>query len=151
MSTVAMSGDDVVILNDRIFQDLADDTFAELVFPNKAVKVKVGKNGNAIYGLDETGKLANFKIRVIRGSSDDQFLNALLATQQRSISSFVLIKGEFIKKIGDGNGVVKNDKYLVSGGVIEKVPDAKGNASGESDQSVVIYELVFSNAPRVIT
>lgn len=151
MSTVAMSGADTLMINNRVMADLADGNCIELTFESDIASVKTGKNGNSIYGLNETGRQAMAKIRYIRGSADDKFMNALLAQQQSNFSGFPLMFGSFIKKIGDGNGNVTSDTYIVSGGVFTKIPEAKTNTDGESEQSVVVYTLKFSNAPRVIT
>src|SRR5574343_365456 len=107
MSTIALSGNDSVIINNRIFADFADGNVAELTFPNDIATVKTGKDGNSIYGLNETGKQSELKIRLIRGSADDKFLNGLLAQQQQNFAGFPLMIGQFIKKIGDGSGNIK--------------------------------------------
>lgn len=151
MSTVALSGDDTVNLNNRVFSNFADGTCVDLTFPNDIANVKTGKDGNAIYGLNESGKQCEVKLRVIRGSSDDKFLNNLLAQQQANFSGTVLLIGQFIKKLGDGAGNITSDTYIMSGGVFTKIPEAKTNVEGETEQSVVIYTIKFSNAPRVLT
>jgi hypothetical protein len=151
MSTLALSGNDTVNINNRIFSDLADGNCVELTFPNDIANVKTGKNGNSIYGLNETGKQCEVKLRVIRGSSDDKFLNNLLAQQQQNFAQTVLMIGQFIKKLGDGAGNVTSDTYIMSGGIFTKIPEAKTNVEGEPEQSVAMYTLKFSNAPRVIT
>lgn len=151
MSTVAMSGSDTIMINNRIFSDLAEGNCVEMTFPNDIANVKTGKNGNSIYGLNETGKQCELKIRLVRGSSDDKFLNGLLANQQLNFAGFPLMIGSFIKKIGDGLGNISSDTYIMGGGIFTKIPEAKTNVEGEADQSVAMYTLKFSNAPRVIT
>lgn len=151
MSTVAMSGSDTIMINNRVLNDLADANAAELMFPNEIASVKTGKNGNSIYGLNETGNQAECKIRVVRGSGDDKFLNSLLAQQGQNFAGFPLMIGQFIKKIGDGLGNIASDQYIMSGGVFTKKVEAKMNVEGDSEQSVSIYTIKFSNAPRVIT
>lgn len=151
MSTVAMSGNDSVILNNRKFADFAEGNVVELTFPNEIAQVKTGKNGNSIYGLNETGKQCELKMRLIRGSSDDIFLNNLLVQQQNNFAGTVLMQGQFIKKVGDGTGTITNDIYVVSGGVFTKQVEAKSNVEGDSEQSVSIYMMKFSNAPRALT
>lgn len=150
MSTVALSGADTVMINNRIFADLADGEVAGLTYPNGISNVKTGKNGNSIYSLNESGKQCDFKIRVIRGSADDKFLNNLLAMQQANFAGFVLMIGEFVKKIGDGRGNIASDTYIMSGGVFEKQVEAKSNVEGDTEQSVSTYAIKFSNAPRII-
>lgn len=151
MATVAMSGNDTITINNRIFADLADGNCAELTFPNDLATVKTGKNGNSIYGLNESGRQADFVLRIIRGSSDDKFMLGLMAQQKNNFAGFPLMAGEFIKKVGDGSGNVASDTYITSGGVFSRDIDAKSNVEGDSEQSVVIYRLKFANAPRVIT
>lgn len=151
MSTIALSGNDSVVINDHIFADQADANVAELTFPNDIANVKTGKNGNAIYGLNESGRQCELKIRVVRGSTDDKFLNGLLANQQSNFAGFTLMTGQFIKKLGDGKGKVTSDTYILSGGVFTKQVEGKTNVEGEPDQSVAMYTMKFSNAPRAIT
>lgn len=151
MSTVAMSGNDTIIINNRVIADFADGNLAELTFGADIASVKTGKNGNSIYGFNATGKQADVKLRIIRGSPDDRFFNGLQSNQQNNFSGMVLLIGQFIKKIGDGTGKITSDTYILSGGVFSKQVEAKSNAEGDSEQSVAIYSLRFSNAPRALT
>ena len=151
MGSVAMSGSDSITLNNRVFSDFADGDFGALTFPNEIAAVKTGKNGNSIYSFNATGKQTDIVLRVIRATADDKFLNNLLAQQQNNFASFILMTGEFVKKVGDGLGTVANDTYIMSGGVFVKQVEAKANVEGDSEQSVAIYTLRFSNAPRLIS
>lgn len=151
MATIALSGNDVIILNNRVFADLADQNTVELTFPNDIAQVKTGKNGNSIYGLNETGKQCEMKIRLIRGSADDNFMNNLLVQQQANFAGTVLMIGQFIKKLGDGAGNITSDTYVVSGGMFAKQVEGKSNVEGDTEQSIAMYTLKFSNAPRAIT
>lgn len=151
MSISALSGNDTVVLNNRTFADFADGNVVELTFPTDIAQVKTGKNGNSIYGLNTTGQQCEMKIRLVRGSSDDQFMNNLLVQQQANFAGTVLLQGQFIKKIGDGAGNITSDTYIVSGGIFQKQVEAKSNVEGDSEQSVSIYMLKFSNSPRALT
>ena len=151
MSTVALSGSDTIMLNNRIMNDLADGDVGHLTFPNDIATLKTGKNGNSIYSLNQTGKQAELAIRVIRGSSDDKYLNGLIVQQQANFAGTILNFGEFIKQIGDGKGNISLDTYIMSGGILTKIPEAKSNVEGDTAQSVIEYHLKFSNSPRVIT
>jgi|SRR6185312_964570 len=151
MSTVALSGSDTIQLNNRVLTDLADQNCVELTFPNDIAQVKTGKNGNSIYALNETGKQCELKIRIIRGSSDDQYLNNLLIQQQNNFAGTVLNSGTFIKKIGDGQGNIGSDTYVLGGGVFTKQVEGKMNVEGDTEQSISMYMMKFSNAPRAIS
>ncbi len=151
MASISLTGDDTIIINGHVFNNLADGDVVDLTFPNDIAAVKTGKNGNSIYSLNEMGKQSECKIRVLRASADDKFLNGLLAQQQANFAGTVLMIGEFIKKVGDGLGNITADKYVMSGGVFSKIPEAKSNVEGTPEQSVAVYTLKFSNSPRAIT
>jgi hypothetical protein len=151
MATVALSGADTITINNRILADLADGDIAVLTFPNEIAQVKTGKNGNSIYGLNESGKQSELVLRLIRGSADDKFMNGLLVNQQSNFAGFALMIGELVKKIGKGDGTISSDIYILSGGVFTKQVEAKVNVEGDTDQSVSVYTMKFSNAPRAIT
>ncbi len=152
MPAVALSGNDTLSINNRVLTDFADGNVAELTFPNDIAKVKTGKNGNSIYGLDESGKQADLKIRLLRGSADDKYMNGLLQLQNNNFSGSVLMIGQLVKFIGTGisGGQLINDTYNISGGVFSKQVEAKSNVEGDTEQSVAIYTMRFSNAPRAI-
>lgn len=151
MPTVAMSGNDTISINNRIFADLADADVVTLTFPNDISTLKVGKNGNALYGLNEDGRQCEVVIRLIRASSDDKFLNSLLALQQANFPAFPLMIGEFTKRVGDGQGNITGDVYVMSGGIFIKPVESTSNVEGDTDQSLSIYTIRFANAPRAIT
>lgn len=151
MASVTLSGSDTVTINNRVLSGLADANCVELTFPTDIANVKTGKNGNAIYGLNETGKQCEVKLRIVRGSGDDRFLNNLLTQQQSNFAGTVLLTGQFIKKLGDGMGNITSDIYVMSGGVFNKQVEGKTNVEGEVEQSVAIYMIKFSNSPRALT
>ena len=149
--SVTLSGSDTMVINNRVLADLGDADAATLDFPNDIASAKTGKNGNTIYGLNETGKLCDVTIRVLRGSADDKFLNGLMSNQNLNFAGFVLMTGEFIKKLGDGQGNITSDTYIMSGGIFKKRVNAKTNVEGDTEQSIAIYMMTFSNSPRVLT
>jgi hypothetical protein len=151
MAFVAMSGSDTITVNNYIFSGLADGNVVELTFPNDIANVKTGKNGNSIYGLNESGKQCEAKIRCLRGSDDDKFMNGLLSQQLNNFAGFPLMSGQFIKKIGDGQSNITSDTYVMGGGVFTKIPEGKSNVEGDTEQSIAVYTVKFSNAPRALT
>ncbi len=150
MPTVSLSGSDTIVINDRVMYDLADGDVAELDYPNELMKVKTGKNGNSIYAFDNTGEQCDFKLRLIRGSDDDKFMNALLTTMRNNPAPFEVMDGQFTKQSGDGDGNITNDTYILGGGVFTKQVPAKSNVEGDVTQSVSVYELKFTNSERGI-
>jgi hypothetical protein len=150
MATVALTGKDVVKINDRLLNDLADADCVALTFPNDIAVVKTGKNGNSIYAFKYDGNVCEVVLRVLRGSADDKFLNNLLAVFKNDPAAFTLIQGEFNKQVGDGAGNLTQDTYVLTGGIFKKQTEVKENAEGDTEQAVAIYTLTFSNAPRSI-
>lgn len=151
MSTQSMTGNDSLVLNNHVFSDFGEGMIAELTFSSDLVNVKTGKNGNSLFALNATGNQGDLKIRLIRASADDKFLNQLLVSQNSNFEGTILIQGQFTKKVGDGQGNVTNDTYVLSNGVIQKLVEAKSNVEGDFEQSESIYMLKFSSVIRAIT
>lgn len=145
-----MSGDDTIKINNRSLVDLADGDVGALTFPEGLVDVKTGKNGNSLFSFKFQGRQAEETIRVIRGSDDDKFLQSLLTQMENNFVGFILLTGQFIKVIGDGQGNITNDTYVQQSGVFVKRVEAKSNADGDTAQSVAEYHLKWANAARVI-
>ena len=150
MKTVSLSGSDTTIIGERSLADLADQDCVSLEYNADLMNVKIGKNGNAIYSFNNTGLSCNVKIRVLRGSADDKFLNSLLSQMVANPAGFVLMDGEFVKKIGDGKGNITRETYVMSGGVFTRIPNARDSAEGNTDASISEYSMFFSNSPRAI-
>lgn len=151
MSVAALSGNDIFIVNNQIIRDLAVGTVLELTFPNEKAGIKVGKNGNAIYGQNQSGRIAEVKAILVRGSSDDIFLSSQLAKQDLNFAGTVLLIGSYVKKIGDGKGNITSDKYILSGGIFIKGIPAKTNTEGEAEQSQAEYVIRFAQSDRTLT
>lgn len=151
MPTLAFSGNDALVIDDRPLEDLGDGDAVLCEFPNDTMNVKTGKNGNTIYAQNKTGENLDVTLRVIRGSPDDKWLNGKLSQQRVSPTSFVPMSGEFAKQIGDGVGGVSQDTLILAGGVFLKNVGGKTNVEGDTEQSVAIYKMRFATAPRVIT
>lgn len=148
---VAMSGSDTIYINNRQLVDFADGNIVEIKYANQIANVKTGKNGNSIYSFNATGSNAEVMMRIMRGSADDKFLLGLMNIQQLNFAAFPLMIAQFIKKMGDGAGNIGSNIYFMSGGVFTKLVEAKSNVEGDTEQSVSIYTLMFSNAPSVLT
>ena len=150
MGTVTLTGKDTIIVDDRILADMGDGDVAVLEFPNNLFEAKAGKNGNTIYAFNASGQIATLTLRVIRGSSDDKFIQARLQQAINDPPTFVMFEAELDKRLGDGAGNITIDTYLLSGGVPQKMPAAKENVSGETEQALSIYALTFGGSQRTI-
>lgn len=150
MNSVSLTGSDVIKINNRVFSDLADGDAVTVTFPNDIAAVKTGKNGNAIYAKNETGNQVDVVIRVLRGSNDDRYLNNEINMLKNDFSAYILLNAEFIKKVGDGQGNITNDTYLLTGGIPSKQVEAKTAAEGDTEQSVSIYNLKFAVCERTL-
>ncbi len=145
MAIYNLTGSDTFIINDRVFNNLADGDAVTITFGNDLVSSSTGKNKNTIFALNEQGTNAAVVARVMRGSSDDQFLNALLTTMQKDFSAFPLMNGSFVKRLGDGQGNVIVNNYLLIAGVIQRNVDTKENVQGDTEQGVSVYTMSFAN------
>ena len=69
---------------------------------------------------------------------------------KNDFSAYILLNAEFIKKVGDGQGNITNDTYLLTGGIPSKQVEAKTSAEGDTEQSVSIYNLKFAVCERTL-
>ena len=150
MGSVSLTGNDTTILDGRIFSDLADGDCVSLEVPNNISDGKVGKNGNLIIALNVSGKTVNVTMRIIAGSADDKWMNSRYAAFVNDTASFSLFSGTFIKRVGDGQGNVNNVQYNLGQGFPQKMPVAKENKEGDTEQSVSVWVLTFPNTDRAI-
>jgi hypothetical protein len=148
--SVSLTGKDVVTLNGRVFHDFGNGDVAKLSFEADLINVMAAKDGNVIYALNTAGFVASLELILLAGGSDDKYLNSLLSSQSGDLSSFVLIAGAFVKRVGDGSGKVTNVIYNTFGGIIERFPDAKINTTGDTMQSQAVWRLKFGQNSRAI-
>lgn len=151
MATVALVGSDTIKINQRLLTDVPDGDVAKLTYDTDSVTVKVGKNGNTIYAQNESGRMAKVELRVMRGSADDKFLLSQMTLQNSNLPGYVLLSGELVKRIGDGQGNVTSDNYLLGGGVFSKMIETVSNVEGEKEQAVATYMLTFGGATRSLS
>ena len=78
MGSAALTGNDVAIVDARILRDFADGDTVVLDFPNNLAETVVGKNGNMVVAYNAGGKTVNVTMRILRGSSDDKYLQGRL-------------------------------------------------------------------------
>lgn len=147
---VSLTGNDTTKLDNRIFTGQADGDSVMIDIPNNLVEATTGKGGNTIFSKNATGANATVTIRLLVGSADDKYMNSRLAEYQNDASSFVLFQGEFIKRVGDGQGNISNVIYTLSGGIIQKYPAAKDNQAGDNEQGVAVWQLFFPSIERKI-
>lgn len=148
-SSYALTGADVVILNDIPLKDFADGDIGTLEFGNDLFALQTGKNGNSIFAYDEAGRNATLTVRLLMSSNDDKRLNGLVP-EHENFAGTVLLNGSVVKMIGDGTGKISYNTYLLKGGLIQKKPNMTSNVNGETSQAVVEYVIQFADAERSI-
>ena len=149
MSIFSLTGDDSIIINDIPLNDFADGDIGSLSLPNNIFDMQTGKNGNTIFALDESGNNATLTLRVLMSSNDDKRLNGMIP-KSKGFAQSVLATGSVVKQVGDGQGNVSYNTYLLAGGMVQKKPDVKSNVNGDAQQAVVEYIIVFAEANRAI-
>lgn len=150
MTQFTVTSNDTLVLNGNVFNDQGTDDVTTITFPNELVTRKTGKNGNTIFAQNAQGLNADLSLRLLRGSSDDQFMQNIINTAPTDFPSTNFIDGSFTKRLGDGQGNVVADVYTLSGGVISKQVDGKENVSGDVSQGEVTYMVKFAKVTRSI-
>ncbi len=145
-----VTSNDTLTLNNHVFNDLSVGDVTTITFPNPLVNRKTGKNGNTIFAQNANGLNADLVLRVMRGSTDDEYLQQLINTSPTDFPSTVLLAGTFVKRLGDGQGNVKSDTYVLQGGVISKLVDGKENVEGDVTQAESVYNVIFASGQRTL-
>jgi hypothetical protein len=148
--SAALTGKDTTIIASRVLANFGNGDIVVLDFPNNLVEGKAGKNGNVIYAYNASGNMVNVTVKVLAGSADDKFMNTKMIEYKQDPASFVLLKGEFIKRVGDGAGNVSEIVYMLDGGIIQKMVPSKENIEGDTEQALAVYTMLFANTDRVI-
>lgn len=151
MGSFSLTGQDTLIIDDRVLTDIADGDWCTVTFEQDLANVITGKDGNSIFASNSMGLQAVVTIRVLRASPDDAYLDSREQEQLQDFSAFETLGARFVKRVGDGQGNVVGDQYQGTGGVFQRQVDAKSNAQGDTEQSVSVYRTVFANIQRVIS
>ena len=149
MATYALTGDDSIIINDIPLKDFANNDIGTLDLPNNLFDLATGKNGNTIFALDESGNNATLTVKLLMSSADDKRLNGM-TPQSNGFAQTILATGSVVKQIGDGQGNVSYNTYVLAGGMVQKKPSIKSNVNGDSEQAVIEYVIQFAEANRAI-
>lgn len=149
MATYTLTGDDVIIINDIPLNDFADGDIGTLEVPNNLAEMTTGKNGNTIFAFNEAGNNATLTVRVLMSSNDDKRINGMIP-KSKNFAETVLLNGSVIKQVGDGQGNISYNTYLLDGGLVQKKPAIKSNVSADTSQAIVEYTFMFANANRSI-
>lgn len=149
MATYSLTGDDQIIINGAPLNDFPDADIGVLTISNTVAEITTGKDANTIFALNEAGRNATLTVRVLMSSADDKRLNGLIP-QASNFASYSLVEGSIIKQIGNGAGKISYNTYMLSGGMVNKLPDIKINVNGDGQQAVVEYQIMFALASRAI-
>lgn len=148
-ASYALTGQDIIILNDLPLKDFADGDIGTLEVNNDLFSMTTGKNGNTIYAYDEAGRNATLTLRILMSSNDDKRLNGLVPHPE-NFASTILINGSIVKMVGDGEGNISYNTYLLKGGMVQRKPNMVSNVNGETQQAAVEYVIQFADAERSI-
>lgn len=136
------SENSTVTLNGRALVDLAQGAAISIEFPNEQSSKTNGINNSSVVKQRSDRNSANVKIKVLKASSDDVFLNSAL-NQQAAVIFSGSIKTNFSR-----DGVDGVDSYALENGTISKRPtDTRNNVDGDE---VMEYEFNFVSAIRMV-
>ena len=150
MGIYSLTGNDTLVLNERVIKGYTDNSTIEIAFQNDRVGVSTGKDGNTVFATNEQGWNATLTLRIIRGSADDKWLNGLSVQQGQDLPSFKLFNGAFSKRVGNGFGKVTYDTYTLLGGAFSKYVDTQENLVGDTEQGTAVYTITFAQVKRSV-
>jgi hypothetical protein len=145
-----VAGKDNLIINGTILTAYADGDAIKFTPAGPVAQMKVSKDGNSIYAMQNSGIACKVQVRLVRGSLDDITLNGYLQQWIADAATFVLLAGSYVKRIGNGKGGVVNEVYQLAAGVVEGIPEGLTNPEGNTEQAVTTYTLLFRNDVRLM-
>lgn len=151
MATFALTGNDSLLINDRVIHDFTDGSTIEIAYQNDRIGISTGKDDNTVFSDNRQGGNAVLTLRILRGSTDDAFFNGLSVQQERDLPAFTLLNGSFSKRIGDGQGNITYDNFTLLGGAFQRYPDTQENLQGDTEQGTTVYQIIFAKAQRALT
>ena len=77
---------DTLTLFGRVFTGLSNGSVSKITFDKDLADMKTGKNKNTIFSENATGSNAKLELRLMRGCSDDIFLQNQLASQRKDFA-----------------------------------------------------------------
>jgi hypothetical protein len=144
-----LSGSDTLQIQGRTITSVCSGDWAKLTFPNETTQMDIGKNGNTVYAYDFRGEQAQFELMLLRGTDDDAFLQSLFVPMRQDFASFLLLQGQYIKRLGDGAGNLRREIAKLQGGVFSKRIETMSNAQGEPKQAIALWTMKWARAIRV--
>lgn len=151
-NSVSITGNDTLTLNAvQNVVGFAAGKVSEVIFSGDIIEMNRGKNGNVIVAEKNSGYVAEMTLWLLRGCADDRYLNGLLAAQINNFAGTVANFGQFIKKVGDGQGNITSDTYTLGTGLIQKIPHAETDTEGDTKQAQVEWKIKWGSVSRQLT
>jgi hypothetical protein len=147
---ISLNGNDTLIINGRSITDFAGALPFKGEFPNDISTVQIGKNGNTVIALKNSGKQMDAELNLIVGSDDDAYFNQLEAAYEADPPSFALMPITFTKRSGDGDGNPIPVQYIGSGGIFRRKPMVQDQAEGDSEQGIAKWLFIWPQVIRTV-
>ena len=149
--TDTLVGQNTIVINGRSLTNLGYGTVVDISIPSALVEIESGKDGSAIYAMNQAGRQAEVRVRVLVGSPDDVYLNNINEGFKADFAGSVLINASFIKRTGDGQGNIITTTWVLSGGVPGTAPADKWDVNGNTEQALMEYSFKFARATRQLS
>jgi hypothetical protein len=132
-----LSGD-----NQRTIVELANQRAIAVSFPNDTGTMEPMKGG-AVFAVNVSAKAASLAVRVIKGGSDDAWLNQKLNELLNNRTSAIALVGSVIGNFGDGQGNLRKLTATLTFGFVKKRVDLITDYNGDTEQAISEYNIDF--------
>ena len=152
---MSISGNDSLSLNfkgaERIFSNFANTDAVDIAEGDDIINMENGKNGATMTSFNEQGRKGSMTLRLLLGSADHKFLVSQRSEFLRDNVTFGYIKGNYTKRIGDGDGNVSFEEYSLEAGIFTKGYTAiKTNVDGDVEQNVAVWTIMFGRINQAV-
>ena len=160
MPSISFTGNDSIVWADAAnpggipLTDFGDGDVLTITWGADISSTRVGKNGNVIDARNAEGDLAEVMLKVLRASDDDITLNENESFYLQNPPGFITPTLTATKMVGDGQGNIRRDTYVIGFIRPKRHVDMKENVSGDTDQALAVHTYTGictpNNSPRTI-
>lgn len=136
----------------RVLTDFADGTIFDIDYVSDLINSTTGKEGNTVFVKDERGRNGKGSMRILKGSSDDNYLNGLFTDMKSSFGSGTkILTIDIVRKIVDGTGTTLTESFNLQGCLLTQMPKTSVNVHGDTEQAISVWNMVAADVNRSIS
>lgn len=135
------AGQDTLILNNYVFTSSGTGDYITIEPQDNITNQDVAANGTILFAKNAKALMHTLTVRVAIGSMDDKQLTFWLNDLLNNFVTTPFLSGTYNKISYATDGTLLQTVYEITGGVMQKSPGMKSNATGDVEQMIRTWEI----------